>query len=145
MQRSLAEIEAIVRDKICSVCSDRTVHGNCGLEEPSACALFRLFPEVAQAIQSVQSDDINDYVQAIRLGVCSVCNEQMADGNCEARKRVQCALDAYLLLIVDAVEEATGRKFDRTRVAGPTGHPSDEISRTAEVRRQVYLDLTSIS
>jgi hypothetical protein len=69
----------------------------------------------------------------------------MADGNCEARKRVQCALDAYLLLIVDAVEEATGRKFDRTRVAGPTCHPSDEISRTAEVRRQVYLDLTSIS
>ena len=145
MQRSLAEVEAIVRDKICSVCSDRTVHGNCGLEEPSACALFRLFPEVAQAIQSVQSDDINDYVQAIRLGVCSVCHEQMADGNCEARKRLQCALDAYLLLIVDAVEEATGRTFDRTSVAGPSGHPTDEINRTAEVRRNVYLDLTRIS
>jgi hypothetical protein len=131
MERSLAEVEAIVRDKICSVCSDRTAHGDCGLEQPSACALFRLFPEVAKAIQSVQSDDINDYIQAIRLGVCSVCHEQTADGNCEARRQVQCALDEYPLLIVDAVEEATGRRFS-------------EISRKAELRRRAYLDLTTL-
>jgi hypothetical protein len=131
MERSLTEIESIVRDKICRVCSDRTAHGDCGLEEPSACALFRLFPEVAKAIQSVQSDDINDYIQAIRLGVCSVCHEQTADGSCEARKQVQCALDAYPLLIVDAVEEATGRRFD-------------EIKRAAELRRRAYSDLTTL-
>jgi hypothetical protein len=131
MERSLAEVEAIVRDKICRVCSDRAAHGDCGLEQPSGCALFRLFPEVAKAIQSVQSNDINDYVQAIHLGVCSVCHEQTADNNCEARKQVQCALDAYPLLIVDAVEEATGRRFD-------------EIKRTAELRRRTYLDLTTL-
>jgi hypothetical protein len=131
MKRSLAEVEAIVRNKICRVCSDRTAHGDCALEQPSGCALFRLFPEVAKAIQSVQSDDINDYVQAIRLGVCSVCHEQTADGNCEARKHVQCALDTSLLLIVDAVEEATGRRFN-------------EINRTAELRRRTYLDLTTL-
>jgi hypothetical protein len=85
MERLLAQIEAIVRDKICRVCSDRTADGDCGLEQPSGCALFRYLPEVAKVIQSVQSDDINDYVQAIRLGVCSVCHEQTADGNCEAR------------------------------------------------------------
>jgi hypothetical protein len=118
MQRTLGEIEAIVRDKICRVCSDRTVDGNCGLEHPSGCALFRLFPQVAKAIQSVHSDDINDYIQAIRLGVCSVCNDQMPDGSCETRSQVQCALDAYLLLVVDAIEEATGRKFDRTGAGG---------------------------
>jgi hypothetical protein len=134
MERSLAEVEDIVRDKICHVCADRTVHGNCSLEEPAACALFRLFPEVAKAIQSVQSDDINDYVQAIRQGVCSVCQEQL-DGNCEERKHMRCALDAYLVLVVDAVEEATGRTFDRTDM---------EINRTAEVQRRVYLDLTNI-
>jgi len=132
MERSLAEIEAIVRDKICRVCSDRTAHGDCGLEEPSACALFRLFPEVAKAIQSVQSDDINDYVQAIRLGVCPACHEQTADGNCEARNQVRCALDSYPLLIVDAVEEATGKRFS-------------EIQRMAELRRRAYLDLTTLS
>jgi hypothetical protein len=112
--RSLAEIETTVRDRICRVCSDRTADGNCGLEQPSACALFRLFPQVAQAIQSVQSDDIADYIQAIRQGVCSVCNDQLADGSCETRSQVQCALDAYLLLIVDVIEETTGRTFSRT-------------------------------
>jgi hypothetical protein len=132
MERSLAEVEAIVRDKICSVCSDRTAHGDCGLDQPSACALFRLFPEVAKAIQSVQSDNINDYVQAIRLGVCSVCHQQTADGNCEERNQAQCALDAYPLLIVDAVEEATGRRFN-------------EIKRMAELQRRTYSDLTTLS
>ena len=29
------------------------------------------------------------------------------------RNNVACALDAYLLLIVDAIEEATGKKFER--------------------------------
>jgi hypothetical protein len=113
MQRTLAEIEAIVRDRICRICTDRTAGGDCGLEQPSTCALFRLFPQVAQAIQSVDSGDIGEYIQAIRQGVCSVCNDQLPDGSCETRTQVQCALDAYLLLVVDAIEEATGRTFNR--------------------------------
>jgi hypothetical protein len=113
MDRSLAELEAIVRDKICRVCSDRNADGSCGLEQPSSCALFRLFPQVAQAIESTHSDEIQDYIQAIRGQVCSVCNEQAADSSCEVRQQVQCSLDAYLLLIVDVIEEATGKSFDR--------------------------------
>jgi len=130
MQRSLPELETIVRDRICRVCSDRNVDGNCGLEQPSACALFRLFPQVAKAIQSVQSDEINDYVQAIRQNVCSVCNDQMADGRCETRHHVQCSLDAYLLLIVDVIEETTGRTFDR---AGAGSLPDPIVRFTAEI------------
>ena len=64
MQGSIAELEAIVRRRICSVCTERTADGQCGLEEPSACALFRLFPEVARAIRSVSSDRIEDYKRA---------------------------------------------------------------------------------
>lgn len=113
MDRSLAELEAIVRNRICKVCTERTVDGQCGLEQPSSCALFRLFPQVARAIQSVQSDDIHQYIEAIRNGVCSVCADNAADGSCETRQQVQCALDAYLLLIVDAIEEAAGKTFDK--------------------------------
>ncbi len=113
MDHSLAELEAIVRNRICKVCTDRTVNGECGLEQPSSCALFRLFPQVAQAIQSVESDDIQQYIEAIRRNVCSVCVDQAADGSCETRQQVQCALDAYLLLVVDAIEEATGKTFDK--------------------------------
>jgi hypothetical protein len=111
MGRSLAELEAIVRNRICSVCTSRTVDGACGLENPSSCALFRLFPQVAQAIASVESEDIHDYIEAIRRQVCSICADQDSRGECETRQQVQCALDAYLLLVVDAIEEATGKTF----------------------------------
>ena len=113
MDRSLAELEVVVRNRICSVCTERTVESQCGLEQPSSCALFRLFPQVAQAIQSVESDDIQQYIEAIRRNVCSVCAGQAGDGSCETRQQVQCALDAYLLLVVDAIEEATGKTFDK--------------------------------
>jgi hypothetical protein len=119
MDRSLIELESIIRNRICRVCSDRTMDGQCGREAPITCALFRLFPEVAQAIQRVESDDINQYIEAIRRNVCSVCADQAADGSCETRQQVQCALDAYLVLIVDAIEEATGKTFDRTDLGGP--------------------------
>jgi len=119
--QSLAELESIVRNKICKLCTERTVSGECGLEEPSACALFRLFPQVAQAIQSVQSDDVGPYIEAIRRNVCSVCNEQAPDGSCETRQLVQCALDAYLLLVVDAIEEATGKTFDKQNISRTGG------------------------
>src|SRR5262252_1902953 len=118
MDRSLAELEAIVRKRICNLCTERTVAGGCGLEEPTSCALFRLFPQVAQAIQSVSSDDIHQYIEAIRTNVCSVCHEQERDGSCETRQMVQCALDAYLLLVVDAIEEATGKTFNKSNLGG---------------------------
>lgn len=113
MERSLVELESIVRNRICKVCTDRTAEGACGLEEPSSCALFRLFPQVAQAIESVKSDDIQQYIDAIRRNVCAVCADQASDASCETRQEVRCALDAYLLLVVDAIEEATGKTFDR--------------------------------
>ncbi len=100
------------------------------MEDPSACALFRLFPQVAQAIQSVNSEDIQPYIDAIRAGVCSVCTDQAADGSCEVRRQVRCALDAYLLLVVDAIEAATGKKFDRSGIslaAGANVRPTLEI------------------
>jgi hypothetical protein len=122
MKRSLAELEALVRSRICKVCTERMEGGDCGLKEPASCALFHLFPQVAQAIDSVQSDNINDYVAAIRRNVCSVCEAQSLDGSCETRQQVRCALDAYLLLVVDAIEDATGKVFDRQSLglnAGP--------------------------
>ena len=131
MDRSFDELEAIVRNRICGVCTERTNEGRCGLENPSSCALFRLFPQVAQAIQSVSSSDIQQYIDAIRRNVCSVCEEQAQDGSCEARRQVQCSLDAYLLLVVDAIEEATGKTFDKTNIrtlpAGSAVPPGPQI------------------
>jgi hypothetical protein len=120
MERSLAELESIVRNRICSVCTERLAAGGCGLEKTESCALFDLFPRVAKAIQSTNSNDIHEYIEAIRRDVCPVCLDQDSDGSCERRLQVRCALDAYLLPVVDAIEEATGKVFDR-RTAGLAG------------------------
>src|ERR1051326_8388321 len=113
MQPTVAKLESIVRNRICAVCTERTTEGQCGLEEPSSCALFRLFPEVAAAIMSVKSDDIRVYIEAIRKNVCSICADQASDGSCETRRQVQCALDAYVVSVGEAMEEATAKTFDR--------------------------------
>jgi len=113
MECSLAELEQILRTRICHVCSDRREDGSCGLENPADCAIFRYLPEVARAVQSAESTDIKDYVRALRSQVCSICSKQAADGSCELREQVRCALDAYLILIVDAIEEATGKQRSR--------------------------------
>ena len=113
MDRTLDELEAVVRNRICGVCSDRKMDGTCGLEDARQCALFRLFPQVAEAIQATHSDNIEDYIDAIRRNVCTVCTGQDSDGSCGLRQEVQCALDAYLLLVVEAIEEATGKDFGR--------------------------------
>ena len=127
MERSLVELESIVRNRICSVCTERTEAGQCGLERPNECALFQLFPQVARAIQSVASDDIQQYVDAIRRDVCSVCADRASDDSCEKRQQVRCALDAYLLLVVDAIEEATGKTFSREGL-GSGGGTVDRIT-----------------
>lgn len=112
MVRSIEDLERIVRGQICRVCSDRRPDGSCGLDKPAECALFRLFAEVLIAVQTTHTDDIRDYIRAIRAKVCSRCELQAADGTCKTREEVRCALDAYLLLIVDAIDEAIG-KFRR--------------------------------
>ena len=113
MNRSIDELEVIVRNRICHVCDQRAVDGSCGMENPADCALFEMFPMVARAILDTTSDDIRDYVRAIRESVCQACLRQSMEGSCETRDQVRCSLDAYLPLVVDAIEEATGKSFDR--------------------------------
>lgn len=138
MDRPLNELEEIVRERVCRVCSDRTTDGSCSREDVSTCSLFRLFPQVARAIQNTDSDDIRDYIEAIRRDVCSVCHDLAPDGTCASRLQVRCSLDAYLLLVVDAIEEATGKGFDRelleTPAAGKTLYPAVAPAQKLESR-----------
>jgi len=120
VKQEFATLEAFVRNRICGVCTQRNADGDCGLEQPSACALFRLFPRVAEAIHSVDGNDIHEHIEAIRRNVCSVCPDQAGDGTCEQRRQVRCALDAYLIPVVDAIEEASVQALDR-RVIGLRG------------------------
>ncbi len=113
------ELEALVRTRVCAVCTGRNAEGACTLNPPESCALFDLFPLVAQAILATESDRVEDYMQAIQENVCSVCLDQGIDGVCPRRTGVQCALNTHMVQIVEAIEEATGRSLDRKVVSKP--------------------------
>lgn len=114
-QVSFEQLEAIVRNRVCAVCDEKTADSICGLEEPDYCSLFRLFPRVVESILATESDRIEPYLDALHEHVCSVCVDQRLDGACP-RRGVACSLDAYLPSVVDAIEEAIGRKFERKDV-----------------------------
>ena len=101
-------LEEALRRRICTVCVDRNVDGTCSLDVRHECGLFDRFPKVAQSISRVHSDNIDDYITAIREDVCADCPNQDPEGLCKLREEVRCVLDRYLLLIVDAIEEARG-------------------------------------
>jgi hypothetical protein len=113
MNTSIDELEAILRARICALCSERTSEGACGREEADHCSLFELFPLVAQAILATDGDDIDAYVAAIRENVCSVCIEQRLNGTCPRRETMSCALDAYLGPIIESIEEAAGKSLSQ--------------------------------
>ena len=106
-QGGLKKLEEALRTRICSVCVDRPLEGVCHLEEEHECALFNL-PRIIQAVSSVHSDLLDDYVAAIRRDVCSQCVHQDDSGICRVREEVRCVLDRYLLLIVQTIEHVQG-------------------------------------
>ena len=102
-ERNRAYWDAILR-RVCSVCLDQADDGSCGLTR-RRCAIQGHLPAVVQAVASTQSDRMADYEAAIRAQVCAPCGKEDEQGRCEMRDRGECALDTYLYLVVEAVEE----------------------------------------
>lgn len=98
-----------IRAKACAACLDVADNGSCGLRS-RLCSLAAHLPLIVKAIGSVQSDRMDEYVEAIEDQVCRQCHEQDAQGRCRLRETGDCALYAYLPLVVDAIEEARGRE-----------------------------------
>ena len=93
-----------IRARACAACLDAADNGSCGLRN-RLCALAAQLPVIVKAIASVQSDRMDEYVQAIEDQVCRRCHEQDAQERCHLRDRGECALYTYLPLVVDAIEE----------------------------------------
>ena len=104
----MQDLEDALRARICSVCVDRNLEGDCHLDEEHECALFDSLPKIVKAVSNVRSDLIEDYVAAIRKTVCAKCPHQDEDGFCRVRGEVRCVLDRYLPLIVQTIEEVQG-------------------------------------
>ena len=95
--------DAILR-RVCGVCLDQRDDGTCGLTKRT-CAIQDHLPAVVNAVVAVQSDRMDEYEDAVRAQVCAPCGREDAQGRCLLRDHGECALNTYLFLVVEAVEE----------------------------------------
>lgn len=96
-----------IRRRVCSACLDSRDDGSCGLTG-RACAIETHLPGVVQAVLGTRSRRMDDYVASLRAQVCNRCEQQTPDGHCALRGATDCALDSYLYLVVEAIEEVDG-------------------------------------
>ena len=96
--------------KVCVKCVDGDGKGECRIAGGTACALQAYLPQIIQTINSVYSHSIVPYEEQLREHICSACVHQSADGHCQVRKDVACALDRYFPLIVQVIEETQLKK-----------------------------------
>ncbi|MFI5253625.1 MAG: hypothetical protein ACHQQQ_14480 [Bacteroidota bacterium] len=95
----------VIQEKVCQRCIDGDGKGNCRIDPSHVCELKAYFPLILEVVNSVSSEYIQDYVIRLRSVVCSECSHQSEDGQCRFRDKVDCALDRYYPLVVEAIEE----------------------------------------
>ena len=109
MENNLVEYWEAVQRKVCKKCVDSDGHGNCRLTGEDECGLIIHFPKIVETILTVTSDNLDPYIEALRRNVCAYCKHQSPDGTCQFRSRVDCGLDRYFPIIVQAIEEVEQR------------------------------------
>lgn len=97
-----------VQDKVCANCIDSDPakrDDSCRLTGDETCGLKLHFPQIVETVLSVHSDILEPYVESLRRNVCAYCKHQSPDGKCMFRVRLDCGLDRYFPLIVQAIED----------------------------------------
>lgn len=94
-----------IRERVCRKCLDRTPTGLCVTSTFDACAINRYLPEIIDIVLTTEGDDIDAFTAKLRERVCAVCDHQSPGGRCDLRDDVECALDRYFPLVVEAVLE----------------------------------------
>lgn len=62
-REKLQQLEALLREKVCSVCTDRNVNGSCDRLAEGSCTVMQKLPAVAEAILKVSSSRIARFPQ----------------------------------------------------------------------------------
>jgi hypothetical protein len=102
-----------IRKRVCEHCIDLAEDGRCTLTGDSQCGVELYLEKIVDVIHSVHSPNLQDYVDALRKQVCAFCKNQNPDGTCRLRSEVDCGLDRYFALVVEAIEEADSKPPSR--------------------------------
>lgn len=108
-----------LKEVICPVCIERRPDGRCGLTLLERCPIDTHLHRLVAITESVKSDRMEDYVQKVRQDVCSICrNRLFRRTGCNVRREGHCALDAYLLIIVQTIDEYLSKRAGQLLAAG---------------------------
>jgi len=100
--------EDAVRCRVCAQCIDFGAQGICHTPDPEGCAIFRYLPELVGIADQMHELKVEPYVRAVRERICIHCKNQSA-GRCNLRGALDCGLDRYLPLVLEAIEEVQAR------------------------------------
>ncbi len=110
----LTNYREALRDRVCSLCRKFGYEEVCGVGVDGACPFDMHLEHILEAVLTTpRSADIGAYIPKIREKVCSECANQSDSGTCKSRDHAYCGLDSFLILAVQAVEDA----FDRMHPA----------------------------
>ena len=104
-----ARYELAIRRKVCEHCIDLKENHQCALSEEDICSIRAYLDQIIEAVRSVKSQNMADYIEALRKKICEPCKHQKKDGSCELRDSRDCALDRYFELIIEAIEEVQNK------------------------------------
>ena len=104
------KLEKEILERICAVCVDRRDDGSCGLEPDLRCSIEQHLPRLLRALENVSSSRLGEYTERLRQNICAECEERGPGDSCEVRERVDCHLDRYLMLVVEAIEDLRSRE-----------------------------------
>ena len=102
--------EEAVRRHVCSKCIDFGEDGVCQSPDPEGCAIFRYLPELVAIAERVKALKIEPYQEAVRKEICMRCRNSAGQERCSLRDTLDCGLDRYLPLVIEAIEEVKERK-----------------------------------
>lgn len=97
--------EEAIRQHVCTRCIDFGKDGICHSLDPQGCSIFRFLPELVTVAASLHELKIEPYLQAVRKNVCMKCWDAKFGGKCGLRDTLDCGLDRYLPLVIEAIEE----------------------------------------
>jgi hypothetical protein len=97
-----------IRRKVCAVCLDVGDDGSCRLSGGRVCGVEEHLPRLVSTLRGVRSNRLDEYVAAVEAEVCVHCRQD-EDRHCALRAGAECALYAYLPLVLEAIEEVDAR------------------------------------
>ena len=117
----LAPYRLAIAEKICSFCNDRDGKGGCARPTDDPCALHVHLDLVVESILGVgESPDVAPYVAALRAKTCPHCRQDEA-GKCTLRELAQCAPDAYVLPVIEVIEDVAKQHGHGKWARNPSG------------------------